>query len=248
MIESALTFIEQNSQWAVWLIFIIAFMESIFILGLLMPGWILLVGVGALVGSDVLEFYPVVFSACLGAILGEYLSYLLGYYLHDKILLMPMVKRHQSMIDYSRTFFHKHGIAGVFIGRFFGPTRAFIPFLAAISDMRHFTFVWVNIVSGILWAPLYLVPGILAGAAFKLDKETSYTLIFILALLFAVFFLVTKYSQKFLRLVREKKLRLNNFIELLLAWSIMLVSVSIFIQSPYWSLLKNIFIITLQKI
>ena len=56
MVESILEFIKQNSELAWLVIFVVAFLESMAIVGLLIPGWVLLVGVGTLIGADALSF------------------------------------------------------------------------------------------------------------------------------------------------------------------------------------------------
>ncbi|MCF6193114.1 MAG: DedA family protein, partial [Kangiellaceae bacterium] len=165
--ESILATIQQHSEWAWLIVFIIAFAESMAIIGLLIPGWALLLGVGTLIGTDVLEFLPIVISAYFGAVIGEYLSFYVGYHYHDQILKWRFVATHQKLIDRTRDFFEKHGAMGVFIGRFIGPIRAVIPLIAGVAEMPKRTFFWVNLTSGLIWAPLYLIPGILVGVAFN---------------------------------------------------------------------------------
>lgn len=151
-----------------------------------MPGWVLLVGIGTMIGADVLEFLPIVISAYLGAVIGEYLSFYVGYHYHEPILKWKFVARHEVLIEHSRTFFKKHGALGVFFGRFIGPVRAVIPLIAGISEMPKRTFFWVNMTSGLIWAPLYLIPGILIGATFKLDSDVSSSLLLIMLVVVSV--------------------------------------------------------------
>ena len=47
-VSSLVDWITNNPQWAYWIIFAIAFLESLAVVGILVPGWILLVGVGIL--------------------------------------------------------------------------------------------------------------------------------------------------------------------------------------------------------
>jgi len=178
--ESLLNLVHQYAEWAWLIVFVIAFAESMAIIGLLIPGWALLLGIGTMIGADLLQFFPIVTSAYLGAVIGEYLSFYVGYHYHEPILKWKYLARHQGLIDQSREFFDKHGAAGVFFGRFIGPIRAVIPLIAGISEMPKRTFFWVNLTSGVIWAPLYLIPGILIGAAYNLNSETSTALIFIL--------------------------------------------------------------------
>ena len=248
--ESILQTIQQNAEWAWLIVFLIAFIESLAIFGLFMPGWVLLVGIGTMIGADVLEFFPVVISAYFGAVIGEYLSYHAGYHYHEKILNWPFVARHDRLIEQSKRFFQKHGAAGVFFGRFVGPVRAVIPLVAGISEMPKRVFFWVNITSGLIWAPLYLIPGILIGAAVNLEREITSSLVFILVVIGIVFWMVIHQSNKSIKVIKGK-LNANRqmlAVNLVLVWAVLVVLITILIKSTYWDILKDIFAVVWTKI
>ena len=248
--QSILEIIQQNAEWAWLIVFLIAFIESLAILGLFMPGWVLLVGIGTMIGADILEFPPVVISAYFGAVIGEYLSYYAGYHYHEAILKWPFVARHERLIEQSKRFFKKYGAAGVFFGRFIGPVRAVIPLVAGISEMPKRTFFWVNLTSGFIWAPLYLIPGILIGAAVNLDREISSSLVFILLVIGLVLWMAINQSQKSVK-VMQGKLKANRqflAVNLVLVWAVLVVLIMILIKSIYWDVLKDIFAVVWSKI
>ena len=205
IVDTVLLQIQHHAEWAWLIVFLIAFIESIAIVGLVLPGWALLLGVGTLIGTDVLDFYPTVLAAYFGAVLGEYLSFWLGYRYHDSILGWRWVAKHQVLIERSRSFFDKHGALGVFVGRFIGPVRAVIPLIAGISEMRKKTFFWVNIISGLLWAPFYLIPGILVGAAFELDQETNNMLLFFLVVCGILVWMAFNKTRRWLAIISDEK-------------------------------------------
>lgn len=250
IVESILHTIEQNSEWAWLIVFFIAFIESIAILGLFMPGWILLVGIGTMIGADALEFFPIVISAYFGAVIGEYLSYHVGYHYHVPILKWKFVARHEILIERSKIFFKRHGAFGVFFGRFIGPVRAFIPLAAGISEMPKRTFFWVNITSGLIWAPLYLIPGILVGAALNLEQEASSFLLLILLVMALVLWLAIGQTQKLIKVI-QGKINFNRrfaMLNALLAWSVLIMLIIVLIKSPYYEFLIEIFKVLLNKI
>jgi len=248
--ESILQTIQHNSEWAWAFVFLIAFVESLAIFGIFMPGWVLLVGVGTMIGADILEFLPIVTAAYIGAVLGEYLSFHVGYHYHEKIVHWPIVAKRQHLIDRSKAFFEKHGAAGVFFGRFIGPVRAVIPLIAGISEMPKKTFLWVNLTSGVCWAPLYLIPGILVGAAFELDKELSTSLLFILLILGIILWIAIQQSRLILNIHRGLVNRNIRFsiINALLAWGIFFVAIVLISKSRYYDFLKTIFNILWSRI
>ena len=48
------------------------------------------------------------------------------------------------MISSAEAFMKKWGIAGIFIGRFFGPLRAAVPLVAGIFHMPYWRFQFAN--------------------------------------------------------------------------------------------------------
>lgn len=70
--------IQQYPNIALLIVFLVAFSESLIIIGLIVPGAILMVLFGALIAIDALAFWPTVFFAVSGAVAGDSLSYWLG--------------------------------------------------------------------------------------------------------------------------------------------------------------------------
>lgn len=171
--QSILRFIEQSPEWAFFIVLGITFLESLAFIGVLMPGWLLLVGVGALVGSQVLGFYPIVLAMLIGAVLGEGLSYYLGYHYREKIRQWRWIESHQKGLERADRFIAQYGAMSLVIGRFIGPVRAVLPVVAGVSGMRQGYFWFINVSSGLLWAPLYLLPGVLVGAAINLPEGSQ---------------------------------------------------------------------------
>ncbi len=60
--------IAQHQTWAGIAVFLIAFTESLAIVGLFIPGAILMLAVGALIGTGTLEFWSTFWWAVAGAV------------------------------------------------------------------------------------------------------------------------------------------------------------------------------------
>ncbi len=176
-IDIILHWISAHPEWAGIMVFLIAFLESIAIFSLLVPGWILLVGVGALIGTGNLNFFWMSLASFLGAVSGESISYYFGWHYRENIQHWNWFKKHPHWLEKSQLFFHKHGTSSVALGRFFGPVRAFIPLVAGISEMPPMRFMLINVVSALIWAPAYLLPGVIAGAVIEIDRTTGATLL-----------------------------------------------------------------------
>jgi membrane protein DedA with SNARE-associated domain len=163
-IENAiLNFVHANGEWAPLVVAALAFGESLAFLSLLTPATAILIGVGLLIGSAELEFWPIWLGAALGASLGDFLSYWIGWRFKLAAFRIWPLSRHPKLISRGERFFLRLGPWAVFIGRFFGPARAVIPLIAGIFAMPLVLFVSATFASAFLWAFVLLAPG--AGLA-----------------------------------------------------------------------------------
>lgn len=159
--QVTVTFIENNQVWAIPIMFLLAFGESLAVLSLLLPATAMLLGAGALIGAGLLPFWPTWITVTIGAILGDSVSYWLGKYYHQQVISSWPLKNHQKLIYRAEQFFHRYGVMGVFIGRFFGPLRAFVPLVAGTMQMPSIKFNLANVTSALVWAFGMLLPGTL---------------------------------------------------------------------------------------
>lgn len=164
-------------------VFIISCAESLAIIGLFIPGSIVMPAIGSLVGAGVLPGPLVLIAAILGAIVGDGLSYWLGYRFHEQIRGYWPFNRFPRVIKSGEQFFLKHGGLSVFIGRFVGPVRPIIPVVAGMMSMSPSRFLLANVLSAIAWAIVYMAPGFFLGAiSEQLAPHTAARLLVILAL------------------------------------------------------------------
>ncbi|QND52899.1 DedA family protein [Phyllobacterium sp. 628] len=162
LVTDAISFTRQHSEWAPYITFLVAFSESMAFISLLVPGWGILIGIGAIVGVSGLDFIPIWIGASLGAAAGDWLSYSIGFRLKGRATQIWPLSRNPEMVAKGQDFCDHWGAWAVFIGRFFGPLRAVVPLLAGIFAMPSIKFQLANISSAFLWAFVLLAPGALA--------------------------------------------------------------------------------------
>ncbi len=186
-----LSWITVHSHWAYLIVALIAFGESLAIVGLIVPGAFLLFGVGALIGSGELALWPTLFSAAIGAILGDGISFWLGYHYRARLIQLWPFNRYPKLIDRGMVFFKRHGGKSILFGRFVGPVRPIIPSIAGMMRMSVPKYITINLLSALAWAPVYLLPtAFLVGYAKEEVAAVTTSLIIFLALLVAVAWLV----------------------------------------------------------
>lgn len=184
--------LEQFSHWLGahpgWILLslaLVAFIESLAIAGIVVPGVAMLFSVAVVAGTVQLDLLSVLTAAFVGAVAGDVLSFYIGRHFKDSLpRLWPVSRYPQAMLSGQR-FFAEHGSLSVVIGRFVGPVRPVLPMIAGMMGMSQIRFISVNLLSALAWAPAYILPGYLVGAAIDIDfpKNTAYL---IAALLIAV--------------------------------------------------------------
>lgn len=180
--------LHQHPQWGGVAAFMVAFAESVAIIGSIVPGSVTMTAVGVLIGSGVLPIWTTLIWAIAGAFLGDGLSYLLGFRFKDNVRNFWPFSRYPRIISSGEAFFLCHGGKSILIGRFVGPVRAIVPVIAGMLNMRPRRYFSISFLSAICWAPLYMLPGMLLGAislAVPADIATK-LIVFVLLLLVVV--------------------------------------------------------------
>jgi len=190
LMADLLALIATNAGIAGPVIGLLAFAESLIVIGMLVPAVALMIAVGGLIATGVLDPAPVLVWAIAGAALGDWLSYLVGRWIGPSVYRRWPLCNHRPPIARARLFFRRYGFVSVFLGRFFGPVRATIPLVAGVMQMDQRSFQTANILSAALWIPVMLAPGYLAGASLPHEMLSGWRMLAIGALLFVVPFLI----------------------------------------------------------
>lgn len=162
LIPRATAFIAEHGVWAGPIVGMLAFGESLAVVGLFIPATALMIAVGGLIGTGTVDPLPVMLWAMGGAVLGDWLSYTLGRWIGPSIYRRWPLNRHRPMVARARLFFRRYGFVSIFIGRFLGPIRATIPLVAGVMEMGHRRFQLANVTSAVLWVPVMFAPGYFA--------------------------------------------------------------------------------------
>jgi len=187
--QELLGWLNTHPGWGIAIVFLVAFFESLALVGILLPGIMILFGVGALIGLGLLDMIPIWVAASIGAFLGDSVSYLLGYRFRGHLLDFWPFSRYPGLMERGTRFFHAHGAKSVMAGRFVGPLRPIIPAVAGMMGMKPTRFLAVDILACITWAPSFLLPGMLFGASLEVASEYTGRLTVMLVILVFVLWL-----------------------------------------------------------
>ncbi|HEY5601915.1 MAG TPA: VTT domain-containing protein [Gammaproteobacteria bacterium] len=185
-IQPVLDWITRHPELAGLMVFMVAAGESLALVGIVVPGVVFMLGIGALVGLNALDLWQALFWAAAGAIVGDWVSYWLGRHFDQQLRHVWPLSRYPQLIPRGEKFFARHGGVSVLFGRFVGPLRPIIPAVAGIMHMPQGKFYFINVVSAILWAPVVILPGVAFGESIQLANEVFLRLIAVIVILIAV--------------------------------------------------------------
>jgi membrane protein DedA with SNARE-associated domain len=165
--QQLVEFVRLHEAWAAPVVFALAFGESLAFISLLIPAWAALVGIGVLISSGNLNFWPICVAGAVGAALGDWLSYWVGVKLGPPVAHVWPLSRHPELLPRGEAFVKRWGVLAIFIGRFFGPLRASVPLVAGIFRMPWWPFQLANFSSAFVWAAVLLTLGDVVAKIFK---------------------------------------------------------------------------------
>jgi len=169
--QDLLNWLTENPGWAVFWVFVMSFVESLAFVGILVPGIIILFGLGALISLGALDMLPIWLWGTLGALTGDIVSYAIGRRYRGHLAEVWPFSHFPRMLERGRDYFRVHGPKSVVIGRFIGPLRPVIPVTAGMLGLSPRRFLMVDIPACIAWTPAYLIPGMLFGASLEVASE-----------------------------------------------------------------------------
>jgi membrane protein DedA with SNARE-associated domain len=198
-VDQCVRLIETHQAWAGLIVGLLAFGESLILIGILLPGTTVLVIVGGLVGAGLISPAPVVLAAIVGAALGDLVSYYLGVRLGRGVVHKWPLNRYRREIARARLFFHRYDFVAVFLGRFFGPIRATVPLVAGMMGMNRHRFQLANILSALVWAPAILASGwLVAKGAGELIRFSATNILVLAAIVIVAAIIVALVGLKLL--------------------------------------------------
>ena len=158
------TFVQEHVMWAAPILGLITFGELLVFIGAFFPATALMVTAGGLIGAGILNPIPVLLWCIAGATLGDAVSYWIGRRVGPSAWRHPWLKKHRRPLARARLFFRHYGVASIFLCRFMGPVRAFVPLIAGMTSMNQVKFQMANFFSAVVWVPVMIAPGWLVAA------------------------------------------------------------------------------------
>jgi membrane protein DedA with SNARE-associated domain len=152
-------FVQAYAEWVVPVALALAFFKSLAFVSLVVPSSLVVALIVALVKLGHVPVWPVWLAVAVGAALGDWVSYVLGWRLKDRARGMWPFTRHPDLMPRGERFFCRWGAMSVVLCRFFSPLRATIPLLCGMFEMPAPVFQVANWTSAFLWSAVVLLIG-----------------------------------------------------------------------------------------
>jgi len=189
-LEQVLAFIQSYQDYLGIIIIVAAFLESFVLIGFFFPGSVVLFSVGTMIVPAELNVWLLILCNYIGAVLGYNASFYIGYMFQQPLKQSRLYQQHQELFHHAEEIFHRYDGLSVALGRFLGPLRATLPAVAGMLGMSAKLFFIINLLSALIWAPLYILSGFFLG---KIVTDMEWVVyIPILGILVILYFLIHK--------------------------------------------------------
>ena len=162
--------------WPVWAI---VFAESGLLIGFFLPGDSLLFTAGfvASLPQSSLNIWVLIFGAFVCAVLGDNVGYATGYRFGRQLFQKEdswLFKK--KNLEKTQDFYQTHGNKTLVLARFTPIIRTFAPIVAGIAAMRYRTFMFYNLIGGLLWTVGITLLGFFLGKSLPPEQIDKYLL------------------------------------------------------------------------
>jgi len=157
--------ITKSISYALFIVIIVTFLESLALVGLFLPGIVFMSILGTFIGNGILNFYPAWIAGIIGCMCGDWISYYCGWKFKNCLKNFSLLKKNNIVLKKVKNTLQNYPVVTILIGRFIGPIRPLVPMVCGMLNLSLKKFVLPNILGCILWPPIYFLPGICTGIA-----------------------------------------------------------------------------------
>ena len=183
------------------LVFLSTLFEASPIIGIFIPGSIIIFLAGFAAKLQLMNFKIVLFLAILGAILGDIAGYLFGRYFGKEFLHKygKYFLIRKEYIERSCEIVHAHTGKSLIFGRLNPITRSVAPLIVGAHKVGFGKFMVYNVIGAILWGFTFVSLGYIFGHSYRFALTyEKYVIIATLALIFGY------YSYYFIKMLVDK--------------------------------------------
>lgn len=179
------TLLELSNPWGYVAVAVLAMAESGLFIGLVLPGEGAMLLGGFLVYQGRADLALMLVCGCVGAIVGDSLSFWIGRRAGPRLQQSRLGQRiGEERWRRALRYVKDKGGRAVFLGRFVGVLRALIPAIAGSSHMPYRQFLPYSVAGAVVWVTAFIFLGSVAGGSWELiDQWAGRASVIVLAIL-----------------------------------------------------------------
>lgn len=187
--QQTLEFIENYAIWGYGILFLYSFGG----------GMIALLAASVLAGVGKLDLSLCIIIAAVANFLGDELLFYLAKF--NKNAVLPYFKKHRRKLALAQILFKSYGGKIILAKKFIYGLKTLIPLAIGLSKYNAKKFLFLNAICAIIWAVSLGLLGFFAGdfiqqISEKYGQNTSFLIIFLVAILFAVWLYFEKQTKR----------------------------------------------------
>lgn len=152
MIESILAWASEHRDQALWLVPLLAFMETCVGIGIFVPSLMLVIVCSVFYANDWANLWLMAGMALVGSSLGDHVGYYVGRALGPRVEHTRIVQRNLSKWRSAEDLVRRYGAGAIFIGRFIPAIRSLLPAMVGIAGFPRWRYTLVDLSACSLWA------------------------------------------------------------------------------------------------
>jgi len=157
-------FVASYGAWIYALLFAVVFVETGVVIMPFLPGDSLLFVVGALCGTELMDYRVSMGLLMVAAVAGNQSNYTIGHLIGPKVFQWEQSRWfNRSAFLQAHDFYERYGGVTLIVARFMPFVRTFAPFVAGVAQMSRMRFTFFDITGSILWVGSLITAGYLFG-------------------------------------------------------------------------------------
>lgn len=155
----------------------IIFAESGLLIGFFLPGDSLLFTAGFVASQHLLNIWILIIGAFICAVLGDNVGYTTGHKFGRRLFQKEdSWLFHKKHIVKTQKFYQQHGKKTIVLARFVPIVRTFAPIVAGLGSMQYRTFMFYNLIGGLVWTFGITLLGFFLGKSLPPEQVDKYLL------------------------------------------------------------------------